>query len=130
MEFGRELKRLAGKYEFTNVQLNDIPRDRSICGLCAEQIKCKLLSANFTFQEAVDAAIAQEIAQEDVRHFGGNPYGESSSSGVNQVKRDNVWSRGRSVGRCHQRKRCFRCVLANHTPDKCKFKNFECLAAI
>ncbi|CAH3165152.1 unnamed protein product, partial [Pocillopora meandrina] len=74
------------------VQLNDIPRD-----------------------QAVDAAIAQEIAQEDVQHFGGNPLGESSSSGVNQVKRDNVWSRGRSVGRCHQRKRCFRCGLANHT---------------
>ena len=62
MEFGSELKRLAGKCEFPNVQLNDIPRDRFICGLCAEQIKYKLLSANFTFQEAVDAAIAQEIA--------------------------------------------------------------------
>ena len=62
MEFGRELKRLAGKCEFTNVHLSDIPRDRFICGLYAEQIKCKLLSANFTFQEAVDAAIAQEIA--------------------------------------------------------------------
>ena len=130
MEFGRELKRLAGKYECTNVQLNDIPRDRFICGLCAEQIKCKLLSANFTSQEAVDAAIAQEIAQEDVRHFGGNPYGESSSSGVNQVKRDNVWSRGRSVGRRHQRKRCFRCGLANYTPDKCKYKDSECLTAM
>ena len=62
MEFGSELKRLAGKCEFTNVQLNDISRDRFICRLCAEQIKCKLLSASFTFQEAVDAAIAQEIA--------------------------------------------------------------------
>ena len=36
-----------------------------------------------------------------MRHFGENPYGESSSSGVNQVKLDNVWSRGRSVGRRH-----------------------------
>ena len=35
-------------------------------------------------------------------------------------------SRGRSVGRRHQRKRCFRCGLANHTPDKCKYKDFEC----
>ena len=26
----------------------------------------------------------------------------------------------------HQRKRCFRCGLANHTPDKCKYKDFEC----
>ena len=74
----------------------------------------------------MDAAIAQEIAQKDVRHFGGNPYGESSSSGANQVKRDNVWSRGHSVGRCHQRKRCFRRWLSNHTPEKCKYKDSEC----
>ena len=62
--------------------------------------------------------------------FGGNPYGESSSSGVNQVKRENVWSRGRSVGRRHRRKRCFRCGLANYTPDKCKYKDSECLTAM
>ena len=29
----------------------------------------------FTFQEAVDAAISQKIAQKDVRNFGGNPHG-------------------------------------------------------
>ena len=29
----------------------------------------------FTFQEAVDAAISQKIAQKDVRHFGVNPHG-------------------------------------------------------
>ena len=33
-----------------------------ICWLRAEQIKRELSSANFTFQEAVDAAVAQEIA--------------------------------------------------------------------
>ena len=42
------------------------------------------------------------------------------------VKRDNVWSRGHSVGRCHQRKRCFRRWLNNHTPEKCKYKDSEC----
>ncbi|RMX56423.1 hypothetical protein pdam_00008840 [Pocillopora damicornis] len=71
------------------LQLNDIPRD-----------------------QAVDAAIAQKITQKDVR---GNPHGESSSSGVNQVKRDNVWSHGHSVGRRHRRKRSFRRWLNNHT---------------
>ena len=106
--------------------INDILRDRFICGLRAEQIEQKLLSANFTFQEAVHAAIAQKIAQKDVRHFGGNPHGESSSSGVNQVKRDNVWSHGHSVGRRHRRKRCFRRWLNNYTPEKCKYKDSEC----
>ena len=79
-----------------------------------------------TYQEAVDAAIAQEIGQKDIRHHGGNPHSVSSSSGVNQVKHDNVWSHGRSVDRRHQRKRCFRCGLVNHTPDKCKYKDSEC----
>ena len=137
VEFVRELKSLAGTCEFTNEQLSDSLRDRFICGLRSEQIKRKLLSANFTFQEAVDAAIAQEIAQKDVRHLGANSQGENSSS-VNQVKRDNAWSRGSSSGRRHgfrgkqprptenQRKRCFRCGLTNHTPDNCKHKNSEC----
>ena len=72
----------------------------------------------------MDAAIAQETAQKDVRHFGGNPYGESSSSGANQVKRDNVWSRGHSVGRCHQRKRCFRRWLKKPHPRKMQIQGF------
>ena len=74
----------------------------------------------------MDAAIAQKITQKDVRHFGGNPHGESSSSGVNQVKCDNVWSHGHSVGRRHRRKRCFRRWLNNYTPEKCKYKDSEC----
>ena len=76
----------------------------------------------------MDAAITQdsEIAQKDLRHFGGNLQGESSSSGVKQVKRDNVWSRGRSVDRRHQRKRHLCSGLASHTPEKCKYKDSEC----
>ena len=66
----RELKRLARTCEFTNEQLSDIFRVHFICGLRSEQVKRKLLSANFSFPEAVDAAIAQEIAQRDVRDLG------------------------------------------------------------
>ena len=86
----------------------------------------------------MDAAIAQEIAQKDVRHLGANSSQGENSSSVNQVKRDNAWSRGSSSGQRHgfrgkqprptenQRKRCFRCGLTNHTPDNCKYKNSEC----
>jgi len=58
--------------------LNDSLRDRFICGLRSEQIKRKLLSTNFTFQEAVDAAIAQETAQKDVRDLGSEFSGRES----------------------------------------------------
>ena len=53
-DFIRELKKLAGTCEFTNEQLN--LRDRFICGLRSQQVKQKLLSRNFTFQEALNEA--------------------------------------------------------------------------
>ncbi|KAK2566762.1 Transposon Tf2-6 polyprotein [Acropora cervicornis] len=131
-DFVRELNKLAGTCEITNDQLQDSLRDRFICGLRSEQIKRKLLSANYTFQEAVDAAIAQETAQKDVQ-------GLRSPAGVNKVKRDNLASRNRTytTGRHNARndkqmqptgvtQRCFRCGLTNHSPDKCKYKDFEC----
>ena len=86
----------------------------------------------------MDAAIAQEIAQKDVRDLGANSQGENSFSGVNKVKRDNQSSRGRWSGRRRggsgkqpqqtgdQNNRCFRCGLTNHTPDSCKYKDSEC----
>ena len=134
----RELKRFAGTCEFTNEQLSDGLRDYFICGLRSEQIKRKLLSANFSFQEAVDADIAQEIAQKDVRDLGARLQGENSSSSVHKVKRDKGWSRGRSFGRHQgenrkqpqqagiQKKRCFRYGLTNHSPGDCTYKGSEC----
>ena len=43
VEFVSGWKSLTGKCEFTNVLLNDIIRDRFICGLRAEQIKRKMI---------------------------------------------------------------------------------------
>ena len=63
MEFVSGLKSLTGKCEFTNVLINDIIRDRFICGLRAEQIKRKMIIGQLHFfQEAGDAAIDQKIA--------------------------------------------------------------------
>ena len=66
-DFVRELKKLAGTCELTNEQLNDNLRDRFICGLRSQHVKQKLLSRNLTFQEAVNEAIAQEVACKDVK---------------------------------------------------------------
>ena len=139
IDFVRELKRLAGTCEFTNEQLNDSLRDRFICGLRSEQIKRKLLSTNFTFQEAVDTAIAQETAQKDVRDLGSISQSENPSASVNKVKRDNLSSRNRTSApdRRHSKndkqtqptgvkQRCFRCGLTNHSSDNCRYKDSEC----
>ena len=142
-DFVRELKKLAGTCEFTNEQLNDNLRYRFICGLRSQHVKQKLLSRNFTFQEAVNEAIAQEAARKDVKDISDCREGEKSASlasgGVNEVKRDNRKSRGRFSkrrgghardGKSDQaaggKKRCYRCGLTNHTPDNCKYKGAEC----
>ena len=49
MEFVSGLKSLTGKCEFTNVLINDILRDRFICGLRAEQIKRKMIIGQLLF---------------------------------------------------------------------------------
>ena len=87
-----ELTKLAGICEFTNKQLNDNLRGRFICGLRSQHVKQKLLSKHFTFQEAVNEAIAQEAARKDVKDIadshGGQPSAGGDSGGVNDVTRD------------------------------------------
>ena len=142
-DFVRELKKLAGTCEFTNEQLNDNIRFRFICGLRSQHVKQKLLSGNFTFQEAVSEAIAQDAARKDVKDIADSHGGETSASGdsrgVNEVTRDNRKSHGlfSKRGKSHARdeksgqpagdkKRCFRCGLTNHTQDNCRYKGAEC----
>jgi len=109
-----------------------------------EHVKQKLLSRNFTFQEAVNEAIAQEAARKDVKDIADSHGGETSASGdsggVNEVTRDNRKSHSRfsKRGKGHARdgksgqsagdeKRCFCCGLTNHTQDNCRYKGKECL---
>ena len=97
-DFVWELKKLAGTCEYMNEQLNDNLRNHFICGLHSH-VKQKLLSRNFTFQEAVNEAIAQEAARKDVKDIADSHGGETSASGesggVNEVTRDNQKSRSR-----------------------------------
>jgi len=123
--------------------VNDNLRDRFICGLCSQHVKQKLLSRNFTFQEAVNEAIAQEAARKDVKRIAYSHGEETSacgdSGGVNEVTCDNRKSRGRfsKQGKGHARdgksgqfagdkKRCFRCGLMNHTQDNYRHNGAEC----
>ena len=95
------------------------------------------MSKNFTFQEAVNEAIAQEAARKDVKDIADSHGGETSASGdsggVNDVTSDNRKPRvrfskrgkghardGRSGQSAGDKKRCFRCGLTNHTQDNCR----------
>ena len=97
--------------------------------------QAETLSRNFTFQEAVDTAIAQEAAHKDVRNLGGS-HGEESDERVNKVQRDKFLSRnlgarpsGHRGANAHggtKPKRCNRCGLTNHTHEHCRYKTAEC----
>ena len=52
VEFVSGLKSLTGKCEFTNLLINDILRDRFICGLRAEQIKRKMIIGQLHFSRS------------------------------------------------------------------------------
>ena len=95
------------------------------------------MSKTFTFQEAVNEAIAQEAARKDVKDIADSHGGETSASGdsggVNDVTSDNRKPRvrfskrgkghardGRSGQSAGDKKRCFRCGLTNHTQDNCR----------
>ena len=125
-DFVRELKKLAGTCELTNEQLNDNLRDRLICGLRSQHVKQRLLSRNFTFQEAVNEAIAQEAARKEVKDIADSHGGETSfsgdSGGVNEVTRDKWKSRGRfsKRGNCrHKGAECFKCHKTGHLQSDC-----------
>ena len=122
----RELKRLAGKCGFTNCNEMIFHAIVSFAGFARSRLSGNYNRLTSLFKKQWTLQSPKKITQKDVRHFGGNPHGESSSSGVNQVKRDNVWSHCHSVGRLHRRKRCFRRWLNNYTPEKCKYKDSEC----
>ena len=72
-----------------NEQSNDNLRNRFICGLRSQHVKLKLLLRNFTFQEAVNEAIVQEAARNDVKDIADSYERETSASGdsggVNKV---------------------------------------------
>ena len=60
-----ELRRLATHCEFREY-LNDALRDRLICGLHAEGTQRRLLTTkNLTLQEAIETALAMEVADKD-----------------------------------------------------------------
>ena len=64
--------------------VNDNFCDRFIRGLRSQHVKQKLLSRNFTFQEAVNKAITQEAAQKDVKDIA-DSHGEKPVLAVTAV---------------------------------------------
>ena len=128
-EFVAQLKKLSTYCEYTGDQLKESLRDRFICGLRSEGIQKKLLAKTYTFERAVEIAIAEEAATKDIKEM--SQHAIPQINAVKQVSqprpRRGVYRGASKMPRQAQaRQPCDRCGLKNHTRDKCWYKDKEC----
>ena len=116
-EFVAGLKRVSEHCQF-GTTLEDMLRDRLVCGISDDRIQRRLLAEReLTFEKAVAIATATEMASKNLIDIGGKT--PSSDTNVNKVEEE--------IKPPHfQRKQeCYRCS-GNHDPSSCKFKNEVC----
>ena len=132
-DFAINLKKLVSTCEFTGDQLEQNLKDQFVHGLQSGSVKEKLIARDCTFNEAVEAALAEEIAVKDVREISGK--NQTAAGFVNKIhmrsgskgyqRRDgNKKKPGRETH--DNRRKCERCGLTNHTKDQCKYKSYTC----
>ena len=123
--FVAELRKLSEHCNF-GTTLNDMLRDRLVCGISDQRIQRRLLAEpTLTFDKALELAQAAEAADRNAREL---------DKGVQPTPVHNVANTG---GRSRQRggprqgggsrtSDCYRCGGRNHKPEHCHFKDSEC----
>ena len=124
LEYVAHLKKLATYCEFTGDHLQQSLRDRFICGLRSEAIQKKLLSNTYNFQQAVDIALAEEAAANDVKDISGQsgaPLHYTKQKGHRSGKADRGEKRP-------TKQKCERCGLSSHSKEDCWHKASQCFS--
>ena len=121
-----ELKALAQKCNFKSDTLNEMLRDRLVCGINEDSIQKRLLSvADLTYDSAVKKSLAMEAAMQNAKEM------QARKDEVN-VGDEQVHAVQQRPSRSHERsspqRECFRCGNTNHTPDRCRFKDARCFS--
>ena len=137
-DFVAELRALA---EFCNYgeTLNDMLRDRIVCGVRAEHIQRRLLAeCNLTLQKALDIAQSMERAVENAATLRGKDSNQATAvSGFSHGNADlrtnplleqvlMFKSKHNAKGQREPLHPCFRCAKTGHSPALRKFKNAKC----
>lgn len=116
-EFVAGLRRLSEHCQF-GTTLEDMLRDRLVCGISDDRIQRRLLGEReLTFEKAVEIATATEMASRNVMDLGGK-----TPSGDNIVNKVEEEAKPPSF---QPKRECYRCG-GNHDPSSCKFKNEVC----
>ena len=129
--FAAELRRLASTCNFGEF-LSEALRDQLVCGIRSSSTQRKLLSEERSFEQAMQMALADEVADSEAKQIA--PKHDSTSNTVPVDVVHKYQSRVEKKFPEHQRndnavnatrKRCYRCN-GNHTQQQCRFKDATC----
>ena len=118
-EYDVALRKLAVYCDFGD-KLDEMLRDRFVCGLRHEPIQRRLLSesSKLTYVKAIEISKAMEIADKSARSFSA----EDAPAGIKKL------GNRPSKSLIPRSQSCYRCGRSNHRAADCKFKNAECHA--
>jgi len=106
--------------------LNDMIRDRLVCGINHEGIQKKLLAEkNLTYEKALELALAMETAEQDTKELKSATSTSLPKDLHHTSSHPPTGQASRGKGRDSVPAPCYRC-LGQHTPSTCKFHTAEC----
>ena len=117
-QYMAELRRLTEFCEY-GTTLDNMLRDRLVCGMKHERIQQRLLGAGatLTLTKALDTALSMESAIQQSSIIKSYQHTENQSSEIHKVERQ---ERKQDMSQ-----NCFRCE-GRHQPNSCPFKDKEC----
>ena len=127
--FVAALRKIAEHCEYGDV-LNDMLRDRIVCGILNKRVQRRLLQeVDLTYAKALDIAQAAETADTDSKRL--QDHKETSTKDVTDTQEER-----KPINRVHnppkksqqpaqQKSECYRCG-GKHPPARCKYKDFDC----
>lgn len=125
IEYVAELRRLASRCSFNRGYLEEVLRDRFVCGVHSEATRKKLLSeGDVTFSKAVETAQSLEAV-----NVHSQALKTTSDLTVGTVRNSRNASASTWQPRASENfadKPCSRCGKAGHAPRACPFKNAVC----
>ncbi|KAJ8023800.1 hypothetical protein HOLleu_36342 [Holothuria leucospilota] len=124
-----ELRALAEHCNY-GTTLNDMLRDRLVCGINNDRIQRNLLSkSSLTFETALEIAIGLETASknaDDLKQTFQQATPTHSSEQSVQFIPKGKGKGGKSYRKSGQKTACYRCGGVNHLPQDCWFKDKAC----
>ncbi|MEE4247203.1 MAG: reverse transcriptase domain-containing protein, partial [Kangiellaceae bacterium] len=133
-DFMADLRRLAQDCEYGN-QLNDMLRDRLVCGIANVQIQKRLLTEkDLTLTKAVKISQAAEMASRNAEELKPNVLSHPTGPQVNfksaiKPKTKPMKSKLKQEATNYNtgsRRSWYRCGSKEHLANKCNFKNVQC----